>query len=201
MLSPRPQHSPATRPKFVQLCLSAPDWQARIGQGLKNCSKKALQAEPHRAPTLFNYAAYLHKCGRVREGRDMYARACELEPTNSWIQVGGHLFQDAEDVRSTNGVLAATEPQLVQFNDARPICLLYTKHGQCRFGHKCKFKHVHKDLTATNHTERSPSFSTAKPTLLPQPHTPVLPPDLLCLPQRCQPAQSRPYTTTPVKST
>jgi Tfp pilus assembly protein PilF len=41
--------------------------------------KKALQAEPHRAPTLFNYAAYLHKCGRVQEGRDMYARACLLE--------------------------------------------------------------------------------------------------------------------------
>ena len=23
--------------------------------------------------------------------------------------------------------------------DAQPICLFYTKHGQCRFGHKCKF--------------------------------------------------------------
>ena len=49
----------------------------------------------------------------------MYARAFELEPTNSFIQVQRHRFQDAEDVRSVNGVLAATEPQLVQINDAR----------------------------------------------------------------------------------
>jgi tetratricopeptide (TPR) repeat protein len=76
--------------------------------------KKALQAEPHCAATLFNYALHLHLRGRVREGRDMYARAFELEPTNSFIQVQGHRFQDAEDVRSVNGVLAAIEPQLAQ---------------------------------------------------------------------------------------
>jgi tetratricopeptide (TPR) repeat protein len=57
--------------------------------------KKALQAEPHRAPTLFNYAAYLLKRGQVREGRDMYTHACELNPINPWIQENGHLFQDA----------------------------------------------------------------------------------------------------------
>ena len=136
-----------------------------------------------------------------------------FEPTHSSIQAFGHFFQDAEDVRSINGVLAASEPQQVQFNDAlssqvqhtrhvqttpdtqsrrnlqtprsktcaqhgmptnaQPICLLYTKHGQCRFGHKCKFKHVHNELSATNHTECSPSFSTAESTLLPQPPTPV----------------------------
>jgi tetratricopeptide (TPR) repeat protein len=81
--------------------------------------KKALQAEPHRAATQFNYAGYFHKCGRVREGREMYARARELEPTHPFIQAFGHLFQDAEDVRSITGVLAASEPQPVepvQFN-------------------------------------------------------------------------------------
>jgi hypothetical protein len=51
-----------------------------------------------------------HLRGRVREGRDMYARAFELNPTNSFVQARGHRFQDAEDVRSVNGVLAATEP-------------------------------------------------------------------------------------------
>jgi hypothetical protein len=76
-------------------------------------SKKTLQAELHRAPTLFN-----------------------------------HRFQDAEDVRSFNDDIARSEPQLVQINDDQPICLLYAKHGQCRFGHKCKFKHVHKELSA-----------------------------------------------------
>jgi tetratricopeptide (TPR) repeat protein len=70
---------------------------------------KALQAEPHRAATLFNYAAYLLKRGQVREARDMYARACELEPTNSWIQKHGHLFQDA--AQQTRHVQTTPETQ------------------------------------------------------------------------------------------
>ncbi len=44
--------------------------------------KKALQTEPHRAATLFNYALHLHARRRVQEGCDMYARTFELEPTN-----------------------------------------------------------------------------------------------------------------------
>ena len=78
--------------------------------------KKALQIEPQRLATLFNYAGLLRH-GRMREARDMYARACELNPTKPWIQKYGHHFQDAEDVGWINGAFAASEPQLVQCKD------------------------------------------------------------------------------------
>jgi Tfp pilus assembly protein PilF len=52
---------------------------------------KALQADPERTATLCNYAHLLRSDRRPQEARDMYARACELEPTNSWIQKYGYL--------------------------------------------------------------------------------------------------------------
>ncbi len=115
----------------------------------------------------------------------MYARACELVPPNLWIQENGHLFQDAaqqtqhvqttpetQSRRNLRAPLSKTCAQHGMQTDAQPICLLYTKHGQCRHGHKCKYKHVHKEPSA-NFSECSRSFSTAKPTLLSQPPTPV----------------------------
>ena len=146
--------------------------------------KKAVQAEPHRPATLFNYARYLHARGRVQEGCDMYARAVALEPTNPAVLENGHLFNNA---RLSNPVQhtrhAQTTPKTqsrrnLQVHlsktcriptDDQPICLLYTKHGQCRYGRKCKFKHVHKESSA-NQTECSPCFSTTN-TLLSQPPT------------------------------
>ncbi len=71
--------------------------------------KKALQSDPHRAPMLFNYAAYLLQRQQVRESRDMYAHACELNPTNPWIQENGHLFQDAS--QQTRHVQTTPETQ------------------------------------------------------------------------------------------
>jgi Tfp pilus assembly protein PilF len=111
--------------------------------------KKALQAEPHRPVTLFNYALLLHARGRVQEGCDIYAHAFELEPTSPFVQEKGHLFNNArlsnpvqhtrhvqttpktQSRRNLQAHLSKTCTQHGMPTDDQPICLLYTKHFPC----------------------------------------------------------------------
>jgi hypothetical protein len=60
----------------------------------------------------------------MREARDMYARACELNTTNPWIKKYGHHFQNAEDVGRINGGFAAGEARLVEGKDVLDEALL-----------------------------------------------------------------------------
>ena len=55
--------------------------------------KKDLQTEPHRAATLFNYAAHLRWRGRMREARGMYGSVCIQEVVDTHIYLSRYLTE------------------------------------------------------------------------------------------------------------
>jgi hypothetical protein len=155
----------------------------------------------------------LLKRGQVREGRDMYARACELESTNSWIQKHGHLFQDA--AQQTRHVQTRPETQSRR-NLQAPLSKTCAEHVWklmlnpfvC---YTLNTDSVDMDTNANTNMStrrRAQIFQNARQAFPPPNlrccHSHLhrsLPRNLLCLSPRCQPAQSHPYITTSVKST